>query len=448
MPAYPLFLFTFYPIYLLFKFGTKISPFRSSMQKSNQDIIIMRKFIKILLIFLSVIPLSAQDIGILPILTSSPSPKLNAIGGVGVALPTSDAYGQFYNPAQVGYAARSSNFTIHLLPGGQNLSNEPKPELRSSAVNLGYQLRARGNRNSEGGISVGVGYINSDLNLGESVFRDEDGNVIQTAVHNEDYYSISLGVGFEYYLIFHLGLGYKWIKSSPGLVQISETQFAAAVDNLGAWDYGIMITAPLHRFIFGRSEERTLRPLLDFTIGYSRTNVADEVKYHPSVPGLPVPRTARLGYSVRGGMGITYDRKPFQAFEAFFSVEANDILVELNENSFSYQGFLGDIDISKHILKAKGDENVVSRVGYGLELFETIFLGGGFYEGAGFANTTTFGFGIRTKGIFRLFQTKYTKNAFSFILDTMDFQYYTSTYSVFPNDEVRFHGIMVSVKGI
>jgi len=146
-------------------------------------------------------------------------------------------------------------------------------------------------------------------------------------------------------------------------------------------------------------------------------------------------------------MGITYDRKPYQAFEAFFSVEANDILVELNDNSYSYQGFLGDINVSKHILKAQGDEKVISRVGYGIELFETIFLGAGSYEGAGFARTNTLGYGIRTKGLFRLFRKKYTKNAFSFILETMDFQYYTSTYSVFPDDEVRFHGIMVSVSG-
>lgn len=417
------------------------------MQKSNQDITIMRKFIKLSLIFLLVLPLSAQNLGILPILTSSPSPKLNAMAGIGVVSPTQDAYGQYYNPAQVGYAARKSNFVIHLLPGGQNLSNEPKPEFRSSAVNLGYQLRGRGNDRGNGGISVGVGYINSDLNLGETVFTDSDGNVIQRAVHNEDYYSISLGVGFEYFLIFHLGIGYKWIKSSPGIIQISETQLAAAIDHLGAWDYGIMITAPLHRFIFGRGEDRKLKPLLDFTIGYSKTNIADEVKYHDQIPGLPLPRTARLGYSVRGGMGITYNRKPYQAFEAFFSVEANDILVDLQDNSFSYQGFLGDINISKNILKAQGDEKVVSRVGYGIELFETIFLGAGFYEGAGFAKTNTFGFGVRTKGIFRLFRKKYTKNAFSFILDTMDFQYYTSTYSVFPDDEVRFHGIMVSVSG-
>ncbi len=404
----------------------------------------MLKFIKSGVIFFMVVSAYAQDINFLPILTTSPSAKLNAMAGLGVALPTGDAYGQFYNPAQVAYAARRANFSIHFLPGGQNLSGNSKPELKSSAASLGYQLRGRDEKRS---VSLGIGYVNSDLDLGEIFFTDSLGNIRQSAVRNENYYSITLGLGFTYFIDIHLGLTHKWITTNPGFVQISQTQIARAIDNLGTWDYGFMLTAPLHRWIFSQAKDKKLRPMLDFSLGYSKSNTGGEVKYNEFIPDLPLPRTARLGYSIRGGLGITYERKKFQAFEAYFSVEANDILVTRDGNNFSYQGFLGDIDVSKHIIKARGDDNVTSRVGYGLELFETVYLAGGFYEGAGFDQTQTFGFGIRTKGVFRLFQKKYTKNAFSFIFDSMDFQYYTSVYSVFPGDEVRFHGVMVSVAG-
>ncbi len=405
----------------------------------------MQKLIALIFTIIFTISLAAQDASLLPILTTSPSPKLNAMAGIGVALPTTDSYGQFYNPAQVAFAARHSNFSIHFLPGGQDLSNTGKPELKSSASNLGYQLRGRRDEKS---VSLGIGYINSDLDLGAKTFVDSMGNPIRTTVQNENYYSITLGVGFTYFVDINLGLTYKSIISNPGFIQISDNEIVQARDYIGTWDYGILITAPLHRFIFKPGKDAKLRPLLDFSVGYSKTNSSSEIKYNDFIPELPLPRTARLGYSARGGIGITFERKHFQAFEAYFSVEANDLLVKQEDNGFSYQGFIGDIDISKHIIKAQGDEKVTSRVGYGIELFETLYLAGGFYEGGGFEKTNTFGFGIRTKGIFRLFQTKYTKNAFSFIFDNMDFQYYSSVYSVYPGDEVRFNGVMVSFSGI
>ena len=405
----------------------------------------MREFIKFSLIFLIVVPLPAQDGAILPILTSSPSSKLNAMAGIGVALPSTDSFAQFYNPAQVGYAARSTNFTVHFLPGIQSLSTESKQELKSSAVNIGYRLRGRDDGR---GISLGIGYVNSDLDMGETFFTDSTGNVLHRTIRNESYYSIALGLGFDYFVEVNLGLAYKWITSNPGFIQISETEIVRAIDHLGAWDYGILITVPLHHLIFKQSKNRKLRPMLDFSVGYSKTNSGSEVRYNDLIPGLPLPRTARLGYSVRGGIGITYNKMLYQAFEAYFTVEANDLLVKQEGSGFSYQGFLGDIDISRHIMKAEGDEKVSSRVGYGIELFETVFLAAGFYQGAGFDKTNTLGFGIRTKGIFRLFRKKYTKNAFSFIIESMDFQYYTSLYSVYPNEEVRYHGVMVSIGGL
>jgi len=182
-------------------------------------------------------------------------------------------------------------------------------------------------------------------------------------------------------------------------------------------------------------------------LGYSRSNNGSEVKYNDLIPPRPLPRMARLGYSLTAGLGISVKDTPIQVFEGYWSVEANDILVEEDGNSFSYQGLLGDIDISKNIIKAQGDEKVITRIGYGIELFETIYLAGGLYEGAIYSETHTFGYGIRTKGIFRFFRTKYTKNWLSFIVDNMDFQFYSSTYTFVPEKEVEFHGIIVSISG-
>jgi hypothetical protein len=384
----------------------------------------------------------AQNQTILPILQISPSTRLNGMAGVGVALPSTDPFAQYANPAQVGYSSQFTNFSIHFYPGALKISSRPKPEVRNSGANLGYRLPAPDKTRP---VSFGVGYLNSDLDLGEVLYLDDSGVIIQRTINNETFYSISAGFGFGYFVDINFGFAYKWITSDLGFLPTSDSVYVRARDNPGALDYGILLVAPLHRLIVKPAKD--FRPQINFSLGYSRTNNGGEVRYNNLLPAQPMPRTARLGYGLTLGLGINIRNKPIKAFEAYWSVEANDLLVEQNEGGFSYQGFFGDIDIFKHIIKGQGDELVTSRVGYGVELFETVYLASGYYEGMGFDKTVTFGYGFRTRGIFRFFQERYTKNAFSFIVDNVDLQYYTSKYAVYPGDEIRYHGFVLSISG-
>jgi len=199
------------------------------------------------------------------------------------------------------------------------------------------------------------------------------------------------------------------------------------------------------RLIFKRQKSNTL--FLNFSLGYSLTNIGSEVDYNSQLPGKPLPRTARLGYGLNTGFDIKIKNTALNALTAYWSVEANDLAVNTDDTGYNYQGMFGDIDIFKNIIKMQGDEKVVSRIGYGIDIFETIYLATGSYEGGIYDRTSTSGYGFRTKGIFRFFQQKYTKNVFSFIIDNMDFQYYSCSYTFYPNEKIRYHGIQISISG-
>jgi len=152
----------------------------------------MNKISFTLVVLLITTAIAQENISV-PILSIPPSPKLNAMAGVGVALPTTDPFGQYSNPAQVGYASRFTNFSLHFYPGTLRPDPGSQTEFRSSAVNLGYRMR---NRSRESSFSFGIGYINSDLNLGEVIYTDSTGNILQRSINNETYYSIAFGLSF------------------------------------------------------------------------------------------------------------------------------------------------------------------------------------------------------------------------------------------------------------
>jgi hypothetical protein len=112
--------------------------------------------------------------------------------------------------------------------------------------------------------------------------------------------------------------------------------------------------------------ESFFKPKVDFSIGYSLTNLGKEIYYLDPAQKDPIYRTARLGYTMDFGLDLYINTKKLNALEYSFTAEAEDILIKpRTENSdFEYQGPLGDIEIGKHLLLLHGDENVTVHRGH------------------------------------------------------------------------------------
>ena len=109
-----------------------------------------------------------------------------------------------------------------------------------------------------------------------------------------------------------------------------------------------------------------------------------------------------------------------------WTVDAVDLLV-LDDGSGDYQsGFLGDIDIYKNLIQAKSDDQVDVHQGYRLQLFETIEILSGKWDGEGWQNPKTSGYGLCTKGLFKLVLSLSNDKALNWIADHIDIRYVNS----------------------
>ena len=78
----------------------------------------MKTIIEIVLIFYFAFPqiLKSQGTTAVPFLLIGPSPQLGGSAGANAVLPTEDAFGFYYNPAQLGNFSQYNNFSFHFYP--------------------------------------------------------------------------------------------------------------------------------------------------------------------------------------------------------------------------------------------------------------------------------------------------------------------------------------------
>jgi hypothetical protein len=125
-------------------------------------------------------------------------------------------------------------------------------------------------------------------------------------------------------------------------------------------------------------------------------------------------------------------------------VDADDILVESNSSSSSYQSGVGDIDFSKNVIQIEGDENVVSHAGLQISLFETLVLRNGHFSGRGIGEIKTNGIEIRAKGLLKLLEEFTESPAAKFISNHFDLRYYSTEYVP---QMSKFNGIALVISG-
>ena len=173
-------------------------------------------------------------------------------------------------------------------------------------------------------------------------------------------------------------------------------------------DFGILLNVPVIKLI----DEKLLlpidgnlkgKPTFDFSLGYSKSNIGDDIYYIDPAQADPLPRIDRTGYGISTGLDLISNNFTINAFNISFTVEADDILVHaIQQDIRNMNQHLVIYSSGKILLKLKGVKKIVSHAGTKLEFVESVSLYFGHFSGRGFYYEKTNGYELRAKGLFKL----------------------------------------------
>lgn len=369
----------------------------------------------------------AQGEAAVPILLLNPSPMLSGMGATGTALPTEDPFAFVWNPAQLGYNSLTNNYSFIFYPSKIDWLGSVGLELKGIALNVGYNFKDL----IGFPVSFGFGYSNVELDFGIFGGRDH-------------YNAYSFGLGVDYYVQLSFGYTIKDVTSIqypyPG--EWEEIKAETTVN-----DFGILLNVPVIRLI----DEKMLLPLdnnlygkptFNFSLGYSKSNIGDEIYYIDPAQADPLPRTDRTGYGFSAGFELISDDFIMKIFNVSFTSEAEDILISRDTTGhWEYQSTFSDLNYWKNVIQIEGDENIVSRTGTKLDFIESFSYYFGHFSGRGFYVRETIGYEIRAKGLFKLWALWAKDPITDFFRDYLDIRYYNTNYFARRGLETKMTGL-------
>ncbi len=404
------------------------------------------QFVIVAFLLLTIISNSnAQGEYALPFILIQPGANLNGMAGTFTALPTLDAFGPYYNPAQLGNFGRGINFSAQFYP--KAVAYLPQFDLsdlnfNSSAVCTGYDLEKIFPQLP---LSLGIGLINSKLNLGMNLITDENGIELGRFRSWESYTAYSIGLGFDYFLRLNLGITLKKIESK---LAINTVKADAA-------DYGMQCIIPVSELTEKICNSKILimnevKPRLDISMGYAVVNVGNKITYLDSDQKDPLPKQARMGYAVSIGAGKQIEDMQLDVLKWEWSSEAVDYLIDRDQaGNSSYISSPGEIRIWDNVLLGKSDKNVRINKGWRVNLSEIFQYSHGIsrdlYYGA---EQRTSGWLLSSSGIFKLLAVESKNSLLNFVARHVYIDYCKMKYSIRNNSLHReFEGIAVSIYG-
>lgn len=386
----------------------------------------------------------SQGEAAVPFLTFPVSPSQTGMGSTGTSLPIDDPFGLLLNPAQLGYTSQTQNLSFSFYPSKAKLWGFEEFSINSFAINLGYSL------NDIIGLPLSFG-----MGFNKTSFSFEEPNIPSSFIEDNSFQAISLGVGIDYYIQFNAGITFKNIKS-----KISNYEA-----DLNAIDYGLLLNVPITKLIneqlaLNVFENNPLYPYLNLSFGYSQSNIGDEIYYVDPSQNDPLPRTARLGYGISVGMDSKINESTLNIIGFDFTVDAEDRLLEYeylnsgnpvipNSVKFKgYQSFIGDINIGKNIFQIKGDDKVLTRAGFQVNVLDFFTYRRGHLSGDGYNNVVTNGYEIKAGGILKLISRTVSNNMLKLFTNNFDLRYSYSNYQIESGFETKFHGISLYVHNL
>ncbi|MDP7028091.1 MAG: hypothetical protein QF380_06770 [Candidatus Marinimicrobia bacterium] len=295
----------------------------------------------------------------------SPSPTINGLGGSGTSVPTEDIYSSYFNPAQPllpnGLSFQSSDMKTDWLP---NIASDLTLEYDIKMIGYnGFSLLDRYL------LQFSISRAYTYLNLGEQIGMDEFGNPTGNwnSYMSADAITYSLGIKSNNFPIY-LGIG----RTDKEATQVLSDQVTAGEEGIGTsidefYDWGF-------RFSIDNYKPRKLQNVgLSYSFGYSKSNIGDPISFVDVNQADPPPITSRLGMTFGGdftfynnlGINIRFVR---EAEELMVERIADDTIAKGYEDKYK-NGLLGDIDIVKHIIDGRADEDVTIHKGMEINLF-------------------------------------------------------------------------------
>ena len=381
----------------------------------------------------------------------SPSPRANGMGNTFMALPANDAYAAFYNPGYLGIFAMENYVAV----GDYPQQVQWLPELingifyDSKAASIGFKLNNR--------FALGFGYHKIYLDLGEQHVRNEQGQPIGNFNAREKARAFSAGIGANFGVRIGLGMSIKYIESNLGLM-ISDSTNKAATADIYAYDFGVMVQVPLFEILNYSPKlpiyrQSTLKPFLVPALGYSIANYGSEIKYRDAEHGDPLPRLARVGYSIDAGIFLVQKKLKWRLVSFKKAREAEDLLIkrEPASNEIKYQWGLGDIDFFHDLIGGKSNPNIFTKEGWELNLLETFYYREGEYNDTGEkVNYQTTGYGVGIAGLLKFAATLFPGNeSLQFFAEHIDLQYHQSELDIeddHPLAGTKYKGINLVIR--
>ncbi len=385
----------------------------------------------------------AQGEAALPGQTLQRSLPLIGAGQIGAAKPNNDPIGYYLNPAILGYSSQNNHASIYFMPSKVDWIKAFGLDLtwNTFGFNIGYNLEKYNLP-----ISVGFGYMYDKFSYG--VFNGKESY--------DSFNNFSFGVGIDYGILLSFGLSIKPFKSHFVRYK-SENEVSVHEATGTAFDYGTMMIVPISKLFFDNvkcdlSNVAYIKPITNFTLGYSLTNVGNEIVYVDDAQADPISRTARLGYTIDLGFDVYINKNKVNLITYSFTAEAEDILIKQNESHEfdGYQLFLGDIDIGKHLVQLKADDKVIVHKGHTINLFETFTITTGSFTGTGYPEVkNTNGYGFSSEGLLKLFSYSAKNTTLNYIAKHFVVEYYDVTiFADWEGFETDMQGISLYMKNI
>ena len=395
----------------------------------------------------------AQGEGALSGHTMQRSLPLIGAGQIGVAKPNNDPIGYYLNPAILGYSSQNNHASIFFMPNKTEWIKAFGLDLTRNTFgfNIGYNFKEY-----DLPISVGFGYMHDKFSYGTfSVTGPSGPEVIDEYEAYDSFDNFSFGVGIDYGVLFSLGFSVKPFDSNMG-DNITENETMPNKASGTAFDYGTMIIVPISKLLFNNvkcdlSNTTFIKPTTNFTLGYSLTNVGDEIVYGDNEQADPISRTARLGYTIDLGFDAYINKNKVNLISYSFTAEAEDILIKQNDSHEfdGYQSFLGDIDVGKHLVQLKADDKVIVHKGHTINLFETLTITTGSFTGRGYPEVkNTNGYGFSSEGLLKLFSYSANNTTLNYIAKHFVVEYYDVTIFADWQFETDMEGISLHMKNI
>ena len=374
---------------------------------------------------------------------SAPSVDAQGMGGVEASLPSDNAVAQLANPAQTGFFSLHGIFNAAAyVPTSSYFKQAGNGSYRgsifSSATEIGVDLQKYLKTPYE--ISAGIGYARTGVN--ESGGFEIDGPDITNRANN-----LTVGVGFSDVVRAGVGLGINWISSRESALIPSTLQHIAG--NIVAQSYGAMVQVPVAEIIRGngaRDCAGRLRPIADITVAYAMKDFGGYLYYNSSPqPSGMLFRQADLGINLDLGFESTFDGQPWKILSVTIAREADEPLLcpdstlavytvgtNQPDSVYTYTNVYTNspryFNPYANFISGSSQGKVGIRTGGQVQFAEFLYVRLGATAGPYIGGTSTYGYGLRLKGLLRLLAvlqlTPHAQDSFlSFLMKHVDLRY-------------------------